>query len=403
MNLRELAVYVPPVAAEMRCAEVYELFAGDADLITLAVLRNGSPVGLINRHELLTQLSHQFGNSLHARKPISALMDAEPLVVDVHTDLHALGRQITSEKPSALLKGFIVTERGRYHGLGTGLQLLQATSEILGARTRELEQARQQLEHANEAKSQFLANMSHELRTPLNAVIGFSELIRDEAFGPLSNARYREYACDIHDSGTHLLRLINDVLDMAKFEAGELELQASRVGLEETIARTIRLTGPRARRGRVSVETRLPAVLPVLLVVDLKLQQVMLNLLSNAVKFTPEGGHVIVAARLAADGGLAVSVSDTGVGIPPDMLGEVLKPFRQVADHTSRRHDGTGLGLPLAKSLIELHGGRLTLESELGTGTKVTVWLPPERLELPALLATAGPPERPENCAARLS
>jgi two-component system cell cycle sensor histidine kinase PleC len=233
-------------------------------------------------------------------------------------------------------------------------------------------------EGANRAKSEFLANMSHELRTPLNAINGFSEMMVAEMFGPLGDARYRTYSQDILSSGQHLLALINDVLDMSKIEAGKLNLRFEPVRLDELAEDAVRLIKNRAETAGLTVAIDVPA-LPEVEGDYRALKQVLLNLLSNAVKFTPRGGMITLRAegrRDAMGDRVKISVHDTGIGIAPHDLSRLARPFEQIESQQSKTQQGTGLGLALSKSLIEMHGGMLEIESQPGIGTTVSFLLP---------------------------
>jgi signal transduction histidine kinase len=252
----------------------------------------------------------------------------------------------------------------------------------------ELRQAKEAAESANQSKSQFLANMSHELRTPLNAVLGFSEVMMSEIMGPLGDRRYHEYAKDIHDAGSHLLDIIDDILDMSKIEAGHFDLDAQWIDVADLVGETLRLIGARAREGGLTIVREIEPNLPPLYADLRSVKQILLNLLGNAVKFTPSGGKVRVAARLLPSRGLALSVSDTGLGIAAQDIPQALKPFGQIERALSRRHGGVGLGLPLSKHLAELHDGTLEIASEPGKGTNVSVYFPPARVGRAAAVAS---------------
>ena len=233
---------------------------------------------------------------------------------------------------------------------------------------------------ANQSKSHFLATMSHELRTPLNAIIGFSEIIGREMYGRIGNDKYTEYAKDIHDSGSHLLTIINDILDLAKAESGKLQLNEREVDATEVMEACIRMCRGRADSGKVALRFPSEQTCIVMLADERLFIQIIVNLLSNAIKFTREGGSVRLDVSGDAQKGIVFTIADTGIGIAKENLERVLRPFEQVENIYSRSHGGTGLGLPYAKRLTELHGGELKIESELGKGTSVTVTLPPSRL-----------------------
>ena len=258
--------------------------------------------------------------------------------------------------------------------LQTMVEKLEQSRQQQTVLARKYEMAKIRAEAANHAKSEFLANMSHELRTPLNAINGFSEIMASEMFGPLGHARYKEYAGDIHSSGQHLLSLINDILDMSKIEAGKMQLRIEPVTIDEVVDDTLRLVRQRAEKAGLKLRTHLPN-LPEVEADFRALKQVLLNLLTNAVKFTPQGGTITVSAAVTDDN-VHLSVTDTGVGIPEKALSRLAKPFEQVENQFSKTKEGTGLGLALTKSLIEMHNGRMEIDSEVGKGTAVHVILP---------------------------
>jgi len=242
--------------------------------------------------------------------------------------------------------------------------------------------ARRVADRANAAKSEFLARMSHELRTPLNAILGFSEIIRDPIRGLEDVDLYRQYAGDIHDSGSHLLLLINDILDLAKVEAGRFELAEELVAPVEVIRRVVRLMKQTATQRGVEVRVEASPDTPLVRGDERVMRQMLFNLLSNSVKFTDPGNAVRLITEREGDG-LSLVVADEGIGIGKHDLAVAMQPFGQVSGGLDRSRNGTGLGLPLTKSLIELHGGRFEIESTPGVGTRVTLWFPPERVVEP--------------------
>ena len=243
-----------------------------------------------------------------------------------------------------------------------------------------LRHAKDVAETANRTKSEFLANMSHELRTPLNAIIGFAEMMEMQVFGDLGNDHYREYIGDIHNSGQHLLNLINDILDVSKVEAGKIELRESDIDVADVIAGCVRLVAERASTGEVSIALDVPRDLPALYADEHRVKQILLNLLSNGVKFTPPKGTVTVRARADRMQGFAVEVIDTGIGIAAKDIPRAFEPFVQIDSALNRKAEGTGLGLPLSRALMALHGGSLDLISEAGKGTNVRVAFPAVRI-----------------------
>lgn len=268
--------------------------------------------------------------------------------------------------------------------------LTEAFNEMLseiGARDKQLktqnvalEKAKDAAESANRAKSQFLANISHELRTPLNAIIGFSSILMNQLFGPLGDRKYLEYAKDINDSGTHLLDIINDILDLSKAEAGKLSINYEEVHVGKSINKCMTILAERAEKGKVTVTVDVPKTLPPLIADRLRFIQILLNVMSNAVKFTEPGGKVHVSARTMETAGeishFAITVQDTGIGMSKEDLDKAFQSFGQVDSGLNRKYEGTGLGLPLTRKLIELHYGRIEMESELGKGTLVRLVFP---------------------------
>jgi two-component system cell cycle sensor histidine kinase PleC len=243
------------------------------------------------------------------------------------------------------------------------------------AREEALTQAKATAEEANRAKTDFLSTMSHELRTPLNAIIGFTDMMLTGVFGPIGSAKYLEYTKDVHRSGRLLLDMINEILDLSKIEAGRYELYPEDLNVAPIVKDCVSVLSVTAQQRDVELISTVSG-LPSVKVDDRAIRHILLNLLSNAVKFTSAGGRVRVSATVAPDGMIAIAVADTGVGIAATDLDRIFEPFRQAEALVSRAQEGTGLGLPITKRLVELSGGRISLESRVGLGTTVTVWLP---------------------------
>ena len=263
------------------------------------------------------------------------------------------------------------------HAAETALRMAKEQAEEAA---RIAQDGRDKAEAANRAKSDFLANMSHELRTPLNAIIGFSDIIKEEMLGPIGNDKYVEYIRDINGSASHLLSVINDILDLSKIEFGNVPLIEEEVDLDTTIRACLAIVGERARNGELTLDYLPNEPMPTLWAEQRRIKQILINLLSNAVKFTPPGGSVTISVHRAADDAIQVSISDTGIGMKQEDLGKVMLPFAQADGGLARKYEGTGLGLPLTKAFVDMHGGTLTLHSELGRGTTATVEMPAARV-----------------------
>jgi signal transduction histidine kinase len=251
----------------------------------------------------------------------------------------------------------------------------------LAEMSRRLKIAAEQAHQANRAKSQFLANMSHELRTPLNAIMGFSEVMKDQHMGPVNNPRYLAYAKDIHSSGRYLLGIINDILDLSKIEAGKMSLEsAEEFEFASTVSASLGMIENLGARFEVEVIDNMPRDGVRLVAVERMVRQILINLVGNAIKFTPAGGTVCISGRILVDGGYELTVSDSGVGMTTEEIAVALTPFGQIANMMSSKHTGTGLGLPLAKAMMELHGGSLSIVSAPKKGTAVVLGFPAARV-----------------------
>jgi signal transduction histidine kinase len=288
-------------------------------------------------------------------------------------------------KPEALLEKYCSRLGTLLESQYTGLALLSAKQEA-DAAANKAKEAMLEAKAADLAKTKFLANMAHELRTPLNAIIGFSEIIK---LNSIQKERYPEYAEYIHDAGILLLNIINGLLDLARIQAGKVDLEEQLIGVDELIQSVVRTIAPIAQKKSIDISC-LPARHQINILVDqTKLRQVLLNLLSNGVKFTEARGRISIGYVVDDRGDMLISITDTGIGIPPEHLQRVLNPFEQVADHLTKENEGSGLGLPIARALMDLHGGELILSSTLGVGTTVRLRLPHDRVHLVGVEAFA--------------
>jgi two-component system, cell cycle sensor histidine kinase PleC len=341
---------------------------------------------------LVVAVSSMLASSL----PLAMIAATAPVTVAVALDFAFKG-----DMHNYILAAMTLTAQAYFTMLAhrlysTTLATLEARAEkdaLIG----ELEQAkaisdeaRRRAETANIAKSRFLAQMSHELRTPLNAILGFSEVMKSEVFGPHAVPTYKEYAGDIHNSGVHLLNLINEILDLSRIEAGRYELNEEAVDLVQIVEDCHHLLKLRARNRGLTIHEVFEPELPRLWADERAIRQICLNLLSNAIKFTPQGGEIWLKVGWTASGGQYMSIKDNGPGIPEDEIPVVLASFGQGTNAIKSAEQGTGLGLPIAKNLVDLHGGTFTLRSKLREGTEVIITFQPERV-----MSALGPFEEP--------
>jgi len=304
---------------------------------------------------------------------VARVNEANPLVPII-----VLSGQVNEEIAIAALKqgaqDYLIKGQGDGYLIGRTIRYAIERKRI----ETQLVEAKKAAEAADRAKTDFLANMSHELRTPLNAIIGFSSMMSMELRGPLGHAAYKEYAEDIHQSGRHLLDVINDILDLSKISVGKFDIDADTLSLPAVIEDCVHMVRIKAEAAGLELIIDAPGDLPPLCADERIIKRILLNLLSNALKFT-ENGHVRIAAEAAPDGAISLKVEDTGIGIAASALPRLMRPFVQIDGSLSRKYEGTGLGLSLVKSMVELHGGSIELASELGVGTSVTLRFPSER------------------------
>jgi len=372
---RDLAGPAPTLDESWTGGAVMELCANHPRTPSFAVLDSAERVtGLIERERLLVQFSQPLWADVYRRRPVGPLVTREAMIVEAAMPIEGVKELIAYRYPGAISGGFAIVEGERYFGMGTMMALLEKTVDLAHLRAVELEEAQRKAEDASAAKSRFLATMSHELRTPLNAIIGFAELLLMPRSSDLAAGQRQAYVADIRDSGAHLLSLINDILDYSKLEADHLPLSEAPFDLAQFLNDCLRLVRAQAEAGGLDLRLGPPQSVAVL-GDERRLRQCVVNLLANAIKFTAPGGQVTLQAR-ALGQDLEITVADTGCGIPADHLERVFEPFHQVDSDLSRAANGTGLGLPLSRKLVERHGGSLALESEVGIGTSARINLP---------------------------
>ncbi|XBQ15072.1 MAG: ATP-binding protein [Oceanicaulis sp.] len=374
--LRQDAPQLDPMTSG---SEVYDLFSDDPDLLVCAVVEAGRPIGLVARNAFFLRMADTHGRALFAKRPVTFVMDKDPLVVEADRLVSELSRHILTDRNAALFDGFIITEDGKYAGVGTGVSLmkmLQAESEErnrkLVALAEQLGRARIEALSANQAKSEFLATMSHEIRTPLNGVLGVAQLLQESGL----NDEQARLVRTIRTSGEVLLRLLNDILDLSKIEAGKMELETTRFELDELVQAAWSLWRPRAEEKGLRLSVTAEGCAGASLQGDpVRLKQLLFNLVGNAIKFTKEGS---VTARLTlTDIGpgrtvLRAEVTDTGCGVPEAAKAKLFTAFTQADGATTRKFGGTGLGLTICKRLTDLMGGSIGFQSTEGSGS--TFW-----------------------------
>jgi two-component system cell cycle sensor histidine kinase PleC len=378
-RVERLLQEAPALSADATGGSAYDLLLDRPELPGVVVLGDDRLIGYVDRNSLLTRFAQHLMRDFHIKRPVTLLVDRTPLIVDAEASIAELTERVSHDKPGALTAGFVIVRKGRYAGVGDAREMLKLSVEEARQRSRELAEARDRAETASKAKSLFLANMSHELRTPLNAVIGFAQLLLADKRKPL-DISHADYVRDIHDSGQHLLDLINDVLDLSKAESGKLTLQDELAELRSLVRAAMRQVEDRAEKAELTLTSALPDAAIELICDPIKMKQILMNLLSNAVKFTPGGGSVTVRASLVESGDLELDVIDTGVGMTEEQIPLALSTFGQIEHNLNRQHQGTGLGLPLTKQLVELHGGALEIDSEPGRGTTMRVRFPAARV-----------------------
>ena len=373
-TLLDLAQSIAPIAPDLPGQRVYDRFHAEPDTLAIAVVDDeGRPLGLVERNAFFVAMAAQYGRALYALRPISLLMSKDPLVVEGDRSAAEFCGQALAERPSELLRGFIVTQGGRYAGVASALSLLQATSEANRAHAEEmtrlaetLDAATRQAQAALAAKSQFLAVMSHEIRTPLNGVLAVADILERK----LSQPELAAYVHTIQDSGQTLLRLLTDALDLSRAEAGRLELAEDPFNVPRLLDDVAALWTARAEQKGVALAFVYDGEADQWALGDaVRIKQVLNNLIGNALKFTAEGGVEVRLSARRDDVHVAIEgiVADTGIGVPEELLAAIFQPFSQT--EAGQRHGGAGLGLSICQEIVERMGGAVSAAANPGGGT----------------------------------
>jgi signal transduction histidine kinase/ActR/RegA family two-component response regulator len=374
-QIRDYRVNAEPVGPDVPGSDVFERFRAEPNTLAIGVVdEDGHPIGLIERHAFTLKMAAEFGRALYARRPVSALMDDGPLVFDGGMDAATLFQSLDDSELGGLLGGFIITENGRYSGVGSGVQVLQAASALarrradeMAALARDLSRAEAEARASSRAKSEFLAVMSHEIRTPLNGVLGVAALMERK----LTQEDLRPHVRTIVDSGQSLLRLLTDALDMSRADAGILTLEPSPVCLGTVADDLLALWKARAEEKAIALDVRCEGRNPIWVQCDeIRLKQLLNNLIGNALKFTPSG-EVCCTLKATPIGNrvkIEGTVEDSGPGIPPDKIDQVFQPFN--TGEAGREGAGAGLGLAICRQIVERMGGSISAGTSPAGGAR---------------------------------